>query len=450
RDLRLHIEPLRAIHSQKTFEVRVKYSAKPRIGLNFVGPDKDYPNKPISVYSQGETEKNRYWYPSYDYTNMRFTSETLFSVPKGFRAISNGRLIEKRTQGGWTTFHHKMEHPHVNYLLSVVVGEFKVYKQSWKGIPIRSFVYAEDFKHAKRSFKNTPEMMKFFSEKTGVRYPYAKYDQTVVQDFNSGGMENITATTLSRRTIHSKVEHLDYRSDGLVAHELAHQWFGDFVTCRHWHELWLNESFATYFQQLYYEHKWGKKEFFQEREGYAFARYKRSRYHRPIQTRVYRHPAHVFDAHAYPKGALVLHMIRTKLGDALWWKAINHYLKKHAHQNVETHDFRKALEQVSGQNWIPFFDQWLRRPGHPKLRVSWEYQEQSRLVKLKIKQTQMLPYQLDSSVVLTHDDGSQSRFALDIHKKDHEFTFPVPQRPLMVEFEPDANLLADIEVKKSA
>ncbi len=449
QDHKLHIQLGATFSPKQPFLVRIAYHATPRTGLHFVLPDKDYPNKPIVVFSQGESQYNRFWYPSFDSTNMRFTSETRFTVPKGFDVVTNGRLLSRTTKGEWTTLHHIMEQTHVNYLLSVVVGQFAVFNQSWDGIPIRSLVHPSDLNKAARSFQHTPKMMQFFSEKIAFRYPYAKYDQVTVPDFIAGGMENISATTLTDSTLHDERAHLDRRSDDLVAHELAHQWFGDLLTCKDWSHIWLNESFATYFNHLYTEHHLGRDEFDAQRL-FSRERYLRySSYQRPIVTRRYFHPSDVFDTHAYPKGAAVLHMIRRRLGDALWWKAIQHYVKRHAFGLVETHDFRRALEQVSGDNWEPFFDQWIYRAGHPVLHFSWTYNSKHKTITATLQQKTKQPYTLTTALTIFDSAQKRRQIAISISQQTETLTFPAEQRPHLIEVDAQADLLAIITVKKS-
>ncbi|TNE47853.1 MAG: hypothetical protein EP343_18125 [Deltaproteobacteria bacterium] len=444
----LHIELGASMAPGKAFVVRVVYSASPRTGMYFVLPGKAYPKRPVMVFTQGETETNRFWFPSWDKPNMRFTSETLFTVRKPLMVVTNGKLLSKKEKDGWITYHHKMKYNHVNYLVAVAIGEFKAFEQSWNKIPIRSYVPPHRFEQAKRSFENTADMMKFFSEKIGFTYPYSKYDQVTVYNFVAGGMENITATILTMATLHDAQAHLDERSDGLVAHELAHQWFGDLLTCKNWSHIWLNESFATYFDKLYVEHKWGQQEFDSQRRRMLHWHWY-SRYQRAIQTNRYEFPGDMFDSHSYPKGAAVLHMIRNILGDKLWWKAINHYVTTHAHGLVETSDFRKSLELVSGKNWLPFFDQWIRRPGQPVLKFSWKYNRKTKMVVATLRQTQKLLYRFDSVLVVSNDKKERKVVNISVNKKVQTVTIPYPTRPSLVEFDPREVILKKVKVKKS-
>src|SRR5262245_9152163 len=322
-------------------------------GLRFIHPTDDEPNKPRQIWSQGETEFNRYWFPGYDSPNDFRTTELRATVEKPFSVISNGKLESVKDNADNTrTFYWNMEQPYSNYLTSIVVGEYSEVKGEYAGIPVNSYVYTKEHAAGAETTKNLPATVKFFSEKTGIRYPYAKYSQTMVEDFG-GGMENITATTQITEMIHDSRELLDTDSEGLQSHELAHQWFGDYVTCRDWGQIWLNESFATYFQAMWDEELKGKDEFL-----YADVQSNQNQYldtwregnRRPIVTKFYADKDAMFDNYAYPRGGAVLHMLRKHLGDAAWQKAINHYLVKNAHKPVSTEDFRIAIEEATGQS----------------------------------------------------------------------------------------------------
>lgn len=445
---KLHITLRTPLLPKTQRNVRIDYSASPRSGLHFILPGKAYPNKPVTVYSQGESIYNRFWVPTFDSTNMRYTSETIITVPKPLMVIANGRLIKKTEKGAFVTYHHTMKYNHVTYLLSLVIGQFAVFKQIWKGIPILSYSPLRLAQHAKRSFENTKDMMEFFSSKIGFAYPYSKYAQVAVHDFISGGMENITATTLNHQTLHSASAHLTRRSDGLVAHELAHQWFGDLLTCKDWGHLWLNESFATYFAQLYTEHKWGKAMFNYTRKS-SLGWYYGSHYHRPIRTRMYEHPSDMFDAHSYPKGAAVLHMLRRKLGDRLWWKGIQLYVKRHAHGLVETSDLRRALEKVSGLNLEPFFDQWIHTAGHPVVKFSWSFSPKSKQIRVTLRQTQSNRVYRFATQLRIFADKKQRVVSIDVSKKRQTFVFSAKKRPKLVELDAQGDMLMHLSAKKS-
>jgi len=427
-------------------------------GLRFIKPTQDEPNKPRQIWSQGETEFNRYWFPSYDFPNDFRTTELRATVEKPFIVISNGRL-ESTTENsdGTRTFYWKMDIPYTNYLTSIVVGEYKAVEQEYDGIPILNFGYVNETKEVAATVKRLPDMVRFFSEKTGVRYPYPKYAQTMVEDFG-GGMENISATTQIEEMIHDERELLDEDSDSLQAHELAHQWFGDYVTCRDWGQIWLNESFATYMDALYNEHSKGHDEFL-----YANVRDNQMQYfnawnagnRRPIVTKYYANKDAMFDAYAYPRGAAVLHMLRKHLGDELFWASLNHYLVSNKHKPVSTEQLRIAIEETTGQSMDWFFDQWLYRMGHPIFEVTQSYDEFAGKLTLNVRQTQKIDpnneypqVEFFQSFVDIEIDGRIERVWIK-PQAENVFTFTVPQRPRLVNFDYEGTLIKEIKFEKT-
>src|SRR6185295_9512010 len=338
----------RAYGPEDRLEVAVDYSANPQGGLYFVGPDKAYPGKPRQIYSQGETELNRYWFPSWDYPNDRATTEMIATVERPFTVIGNGELVEvDERPDGRRTYHWRMDVPHTTYLVSVAIGELIKVSDEWRGIPVDYYVPPSDDAEARarRSFGDTPGILEYYSTATGRPYPYAKYAQAAVIDYMWGGQENISATTQTARTLHDARAALDFTSEGLVAHEAAHQWFGDLLTCEDWSNAWLNEGFADYFTALYKLDAHGDDELAMEMDDLR-ARYlaeASQKYQRPIVTRRYADPVDMFDSHTYEKGALVLHMVRYLLGEEGWWKGIRSYVERFAGRTVTTADFQSAM-----------------------------------------------------------------------------------------------------------
>ncbi len=262
-DEKLRIPLERALHAGDEVEVAIDYSARPRRGLYFIGPDAGYPDKPLEAWTQGEDEDSRYWFPCYDYPNDRVTSEVVATVPETFTAVSNGELLSNNVNRAehTRTFHWRHDVPHSSYLMSLAAGEFVEIRDFAGNTPVTYYCRAGREDDARRAFGNTPRMIQFFEKAIGVPYPYAKYAQVAVADFIFGGMENTSATTQTADTLHDARAHLDFSSDPLVAHELAHQWWGDLLTCRDWSHAWLNEGFATYFEALWCEEDKGADEF---------------------------------------------------------------------------------------------------------------------------------------------------------------------------------------------
>ena len=428
-------------------------------GLRFIKPTADEPNKPRQIWSQGESEFNRYWFPSYDSPNDFRTSELKATVAKPFTAISNGSLVSTTENAdGTRTFHWKMDTPYTNYLTSIVVGEYTPVEQTFDGIPVINFAYPNETKQVAATVKNLPDMMKFFSEKTGIKYPYTKYSQSFVEDFG-GGMENISATTMIEEMVHDERALLDEDSDSLQAHELAHQWFGNLVTCRDWGEIWLNESFATYLDGLYAEHNKGHSEFL-----YGNIRDWQAQYYnawnsgnrRPIRTKNYANKDAMFDTYAYPRGAAVLHMLRKHLGDDLFWNSLNHYLKSNMNQPVSTEDLRIAIEETTGQSMDWFFDQWLYKMGHPIFEVTQAYDAAGKKLTLNVKQTQ----KIDPNDEYPQAEFFQSFVDVEIDDRvervwlkpqaENVFTFDAAAKPKLVNFDFEGTLIKEIKFEKTA
>ncbi len=246
-----------------TLTLNISYRlSSPKKGIYFIQPDSGAPDHQWQIWTQGENLDNHYWFPCYDFPNDKSTSEMIVTVNDRFTAISNGRLIDVKhdKENHKATYHWFEGKPHSSYLISLVVGEYVDLKDAWGQLPISNYVYKSQKDIGMLSFSKTPKMIDFFSRKIGYNYPWEKFAQTVVHDFMFGGMENVSAVTLTDWTIHDERAHLTESSDGLVAHELAHQWWGDLLTCRDWSHAWLNEGFATYFDILFEEYDKGHDE----------------------------------------------------------------------------------------------------------------------------------------------------------------------------------------------
>jgi aminopeptidase N len=220
-----------------------------------------YREEDEQLFTQGEDIEARHWFPTHDFPNEKFTSEVICHVPEKMTALSNGKLLDEKVENGKRTVRYLQDKPHTAYLICIVAGRMKSIKDQYKDISLGFYTPETDIDIAKNSFKGTKEMMGFFEEEIGVAYPWARYDQAVVRDFMWGGMENTTLTTLTDGTLYPDETENIRSSQGLVAHELAHQWFGDLVTTKDWAHLWLNEGFATYYAALYAKHAEGIDEF---------------------------------------------------------------------------------------------------------------------------------------------------------------------------------------------
>ena len=446
----------RAYAPAERLEIAIDYAAHPKRGLYFVGPDRGYPGKPKQIWSQGETDFNRGWFPSWDEPDDRATTELLATVPAAWTAIGNGKLLETLDRpDGWRTFHWRMDVPHSTYLTSVVAGELVRVADSWRGIPVEYDVPPGEEARARRSFGKTPDVLEFFSRATGRPYPYAKYAQATAVDFRWGGMENISATTQTIGTLHDEKDENDFPSTGLVAHEAAHQWFGDLITCRDWSEVWLNEGFASYFDALYQEHDRGADQLAIEIDDArdSYFREDGKEYRRPIVTRRFAGPDSMFDATTYDKGALVLHMLRGIAGDEAFFSGIRRYVERFAERTVTTADFEGAFEEATGLSLGSIFDGWVRGAGHPELDVRWEWLDAEKTARLHVTQTQeqteethLFAFPLE--IAWAGARGLEVQRVGIAAKKEQDLLIPRPERPATIVVDPHGWLLADVHFDK--
>ena len=433
---------------EDTAKVRLDYTANPRKGTYFIKPDETYPEKPLQAWTQGEDMDNHHWVPLYDYPNDKATFEVSLTVEKKFTALSNGELISvKNNKDGTHTWHWHEHFPMVSYLISYVIGEFEKVEDSYNGIPVNYWVYEENKHEALRSFGLTTDMMKYFGNRTGIEYPYEKYDQVIIDDFMFGGMENITLTHNTDRTMFDEFAAPDVSSDGLVAHELAHQWFGDMLTTRNWAHAWLNEGFATFFSRKYRENKFGFDEGeyirFGEINGYfgSNKKWRRS----TVQHKFYE-SMDVFDGHIYAKGSLILNMLQDYIGDDAFWRFIQYYTKENQYKNVETPDLKKAIEETTGQNMDWFFKQWIYEPGFPEYNVTWKYNQRNKSVKLTVKQTQKNTNIFKMPIQIQIDDKLKTVW---IEDKEMVYEVPSEKRPKMVIFNAGMRIPCKLTFHKS-
>jgi aminopeptidase N len=437
-------------------KVEIRYRATPRRGMYFLEPDAKVKQRPKQVWTQCQDEDARHFIPCHDKPHVKMTTELRVSVPSGFVALSNGELIDSRTPAGkqpWT-YHFRLDKPHPSYLLTLVAGNFTIIDDrpadlgESKQVPVRYYVPPARKKDTARSFGETPRMIELFSRLTGVPFPWQRYSQIVVSDFIFGGMENTTATTMYEHVLLDERAVLDITSNDLVAHELAHQWFGDFVTCRDWSHAWLNEGFATFMEHVEREDRLGRDEYDYgvSADNDTYLHEASARYSRPIVCRDYAEPIDLFDRHLYEKGGLVLHMLRRELGDDVFWSGVRSYLQAHAYGVVETNDLQRALEKVSGRSLERFFDSWVYRPGHPdlKVKVGWD----DGLLSISVKQAQKIgdtaEFHFELEVEIGTRAGAVSRHKKAIRAASDTFVISLAERPAFVAFDPDMRVVGEL------
>ena len=374
-------------------------------GLYFINPDGVEEGKPKQIWTQGETEASSCWFPTIDAPNQKMTQELSITVDTIYTVISNGDLMYTMDNGdGTKTYNWKQDKPHAPYLAMMAVGEFAEVKDSWEGIEVNYYVEKDYEPYAKDIFGNTPEMLSFFSDRLDYKYPWSKYSQVIVRDYVSGAMENTTASIYMEQLQMTDRELLDKDYETTIAHELFHHWFGDLVTCESWSNLPLNESFANYSEYLWLEHKYGKDEADYHRNeeitGYLNESQKKRE---PLIRYHYGHRMEMFDAHSYNKGGLILHMLRNHLGDDVFFKSLNLYLKSNEFKDVEVHHLRLAFERVSGQDLSWFFNQWFFTPGHPQIMVQDTFMnDKLNCFKKEVFKDEYIPHLLVENVKVNH------------------------------------------------
>ncbi|MBI3414327.1 MAG: HEAT repeat domain-containing protein [Verrucomicrobia bacterium] len=440
------------IPADQEARVTVTYRAQPAQGLYFRTPEMGYKPEDMHFFTQGEPIEGPHWYPCYDAPNEKFTSEITCRVPEGMVVLSNGKLVSdtKDATTGLVVVRWLQDKPHVNYLVSLLAGYFKKVEDKYRDIPLAFYTPASQIEQAASSFRDTKDAMAFFEQEIGVPYPWAKYFQVCVNDFVAGGMENTSITTLTDGTLFTDATENIRDSRGLVAHELAHQWFGDLVTCKDWSHTWLNEGFATYYDALHEGHKNGHDamlyHLYQNARG--FIDRPAADDSKPIVSRRFDSPMDQFSYLAYPKGGWVLHMLRNQLGEELYRRCIKTYLERHQFQNVVTEDLNAVIEELSGRSFDQFFDQWVYHAHHPELEVNYSWDDKTKLAKVSIRQTQKLSddivlfnFPLDLRFKSKTETANRQ---IVVKEKEEDFYFPLAAAPEIVRLDPDYGLLAKI------
>lgn len=420
-------------------------------GLYFINPEGKEKNKPTQFWTQGETEGTSVWCPTIDRPNQKSTQDFYLTVPAKWVTLSNGKLVSsKPNANGTKTDNWKMDLPHAPYLFFVGAGDFAVIKEMWKTKELSYYVDKEYATVAKKIFGETPRMMSFFSNITGVEYPWVKYGQMVAHDYVSGAMENTTATLHQESAQQNARELVDGNAwESVIAHELFHHWFGDLVTAESWSNLTVNESFANYSEYLWYEHRYGKdkadEHHLQDMQGYFSSGSQKKH----LVRFYYPDKEEMFDAVSYNKGGRILHMLRNFLGDAAFFKGLNNYLTTNKFKAAEAHQLRLAFEEVSGKDLNWFFNQWYFGAGHPALDIQYSYQEAEQRVMMVVKQTQQEKiFTLPVAVDVYHGSKKQ-RHSIWITKATDTFYFAASSKPDLVNFDGDKVLLCTKKENKT-
>ncbi len=454
------------------FKIKIDYTAKPNEGpssgsqaiasnkgLFFINPENKSKLKPQQIWTQGETENSSRWFPTIDKPNERCSQEVFITVDDKFQTLSNGLLVNsKNNTDGTRTDYWKQEKPHAPYLFMLGIGEYAVVRDNWKDKELLYYVEPDYKEHAEKIFNNTPEMLTFFSDILDYEYPWDKYAQIVCRDYVSGAMENTGAVVFGEFVQKTSRELLDSNNDDIVAHEMFHHWFGDLVTCESWSNLTLNEGFATYSEFLWQEYKYGheaaERKRLQDLNGYVITA-DRGGTHDLINFE-YDDKEDMFDGHSYNKGGLIVHMLRSYLGDDAFFSALNRYLTQHEYSDVEAHELRLVFEDVVGQDLNWFFNQWFYDKGHPQLEIEYELDNEVNSVFIDVLQTQDVEdnvpvFQIPFQAMLYYESGKKEVVDLWLDKREQQFEVVIEgnELPAVVVLDGAHDILMTADEKRS-
>jgi aminopeptidase N len=435
-------------YTSKPNQLKVKGSAaiNDAKGLYFINPDGTEKDKPVQIWTQGETTGSSAWFPTIDDPQQKCTDEIVMTVPAKYVTLSNGRLASQKVNAdGTRTDDWKMELPHSVYLFMMAVGDFKIYHDKWRDKEVNYYLEPKYAPYAKEIFGMTPELIEFYSKTLNYDFPWNKYSQIVVRDYVSGAMENTTATLHGVYVQGTHRELIDaYYNDGrsTIAHELFHQWFGDLVTAESWSNLTVNESFADFSEMLWAEHKYGQDE--ADAHSYtAMQNYLNSQGadKKNLVRFYYEDKEDVFDVVTYQKGGRILNMLRNYLGKDAFYKGLNIYLKTNQFKNGEAQQLRLALEEACGLDLNWFFNEWYYGAGHPILDISYKWDDAAKAETIYLKQTQdgqifKLPMAID-----IYANGKKERHNIWMNDKTDTITFAVASKPDLVNVDGDKVLL---------
>lgn len=419
------------------------------------------------VHSQGQPQDNSRWFACHDFPNDKLTTELVVTVEDGYEVSSNGRLVSREPAGpGRVRWHWLQDKPHPAYLVTLVIGKFSIIElagpdSARPGLSMPLYVPIGFEEAARRLYRRTPEMLAFFERVFDEPYPWDRYAQLICRDFAWGGMENTGASTMTRASLQGE----DGSQDDLIAHELAHQWFGNLVTCQGWEHLWLNEGWASFSEALWAEHAAGdnpadRRRAYQRTIAGYFSSQRASNQsfapdYPPLVSNRYLHEAQVMGKpdDVYGKGAIVLHMLRMRLGDEVFFRGAKRFLDRFRFRHATSDDFRRCLEDVSGQSLDRFFTQWTLRPGLPRLDVSYTYDADASELHVRLEQTQRIDrenpaYAFSLPLVLRFHDGTSQTVHVDTDSIEAFGRFAVPDRPASITVDPRMTVAAPHRVVK--
>lgn len=473
--LRLTFSP--PLPPDATAEIVTRYSIEdPPRGLNWTLESPAWPGRAAQIHTQGQTDTNSYWFPCHNAPNERLTTELVVTVPGEYLVSSNGRFVSRtradragvpgsRPDLSYETWHWLQDKPHAAYLVSLVVGQFAVKDLGSASLPMPVYAPPGRADDIAGTYGRTPEMVRYFARLFDEPYPWDRYAQLIVWNFGAGGMENTAATTMYDTAILDREARIDHDLDGLISHELAHQWFGDLITCKSWEHTWLNEGFATYCSQLWAEHRDGPDAYLAGIRGNFDSVIRADDGIAPdtpgMVSKEWRRPGDTFGraANPYPKGSSILHMLRRRLGDELFFRGIALYVDRHRLGEVETNDLRRAFEEVSGDSLERFFQQWCYRPGVPRLDIGIDWDTSTSELIVSVVQSQTidgynpafafdLPIWVGDATDASVESDAGNWFTLPVETKEASIRIPLASEPAIVAVDPLLDVLAEMRINQ--
>ncbi len=436
----LRISPDADLDQGDTHTFRIRYAGVPADGL-IIGTNR---HGDRTFFGDNWPNRARHWLPVVDHLSDKATVEFRVTAPAEYEVVSNGALVSDSTTGDTRVTHWRTDVPLPTKVMIIGVADFAIDTVATvDGVPVQSWVYPEDRDAGFKDLGQAPPILRFFEKNLGP-YPYEKL-ANVQSATRYGGMENAAAIFYSEESV------ADGKDDTpLLAHEIAHQWYGNTVTEADWPHLWLSEGFATYLTGLYLEHARGEAAFttYMKNARRQVARFHEKMPDAPLVDTTFSDPNELLNTNPYQKGAWVLHMLRHEMGLDTFWEGLRTYYDRYRNQNASTRDFRRVMEDVSGQDLKPFFDQWTRRAGHPVIEGTWQYDAAADQCTVTLRQTQeAAPFQVPVDVAL-QTDGQQTT-TLMMRDRTAETQVDCGQAPSSVTLDPYTRLLGELSVERA-
>lgn len=457
----LTIKLPKTYQQNEAFTVYIKYLSQPEKvkdkvtglltdakGLYFVNNTSSDLNTK-QIWTHGETQANSSWMPTIDSPNQKTTQEFYITVPKNYKTISNGRFVSGQVKGNVRTDYWKLDKKHAPYLAFFAVGEFEIVKgKAYKDIPVEYYVDKKNKENADAIFGLSHEMLTFYESKFGIKYPWSKLSHIVVSDFVSGAMENTSAIVYNENAYLKPGQLVDKNTqETVIAHAIAHQWFGNLVTAESWSNVALNESLANYAEYLWLEHKYGAEEaemhLFNQQEIYKQS----ATQNLPLVRFTYDSTEELFNPVTYSKGGLIFHMLRKYLGDDIFFEGLKSYLEKYQFNDAEVHQLRLVFEELTGKDLNWFFNQWFFGANHPDIDISYDYNTLQKTVTINLYQYQQEPFQFPFTIDI-FEGNKRTRHEFFVEGKDASFTFPYQTQPKLIQVNADNALLCQIRENK--